>query len=131
MRYVGQLENVCPLIGWKLTIDGISRFNLATRSPNFPSVHERHATHPVSFGSTDKTSLSKPEYVQSGTLDWTLSLMIGTHREMKSRTADSTSSDRFTGHERRHLPFQTWDTRTLSARVDFATDGVRSDDTGW
>lgn len=25
-RYVGQLDNICPLIDWKLAIDGISQF---------------------------------------------------------------------------------------------------------
>jgi hypothetical protein len=26
MRYVGQLDNICPLIDWKLAIDGMSQF---------------------------------------------------------------------------------------------------------
>ena len=45
---------------------------------SFSLVDGLHATHSVSLGSTDKTSMTEPKYVQPRTLDWTLSLMIGT-----------------------------------------------------
>lgn len=73
---MGWFESTCPLTGRTLTIDDML-LSLGCPYDSFLPLPTIHATHSISLGSTDKTSMIGPEYVQSRALDRTLSLMIG------------------------------------------------------